>query len=202
MKRIVKIIIALVIAICVSTSINVWRADAKVKRIVLKVGDSKKVSVLKKNKKYSFSKKAIIKINKKGKIVALKKGKTKIYYQEKMLCNVIVKNSYFAGDFSKADKLIVRNLQNGETGEFSKSEIDRLQNKVNKNKYYRAIETERERRKKGGYQYSFSFYDKKGKMILQLAVGNKEMKYYSNPEENRDCTYYRSAKKIDFNYSF
>lgn len=77
---------------------------------------------MKKNKKYSFSKKAIIKINKKGKIVALKKGKTKIYYQGKMLCNVIVKNSYFVGDFSKADKLIVRNLQNGETGEFSKSE--------------------------------------------------------------------------------
>ena len=193
MKKTAKYLFAITIIICVS--LNVCHVNAKSKRITLRVGDAKKVSFLKVNRKYSLSNKAVAKINKKGKIVALKKGKTKIYYKNKKVCDVIVKNSYFVGDFSNADKMVVTNLNNGETKEFEKKDIIVLQNKVNQNKYYRVAKDSK--KKKGGFDYSFSFYDKNGKMLFKFALGNKQMKYYSSPEETSKCVNYFSKNVID-----
>lgn len=193
MKKTAKYLLIVAIVIC--ASLNVCHVNAKSKKITMQVGDTKKVSFLKANRKYKCSNKLVAKITSKGKLVALKKGKTKIYYKNKKVCDVTVKNSYFVGDFTNVEKMVVTNLKNGETKEFNKNDITLFQKKINQNKYYRVAKDNK--KKKGGFDYSFSFYDKNGKMLFELALGNKKMKYYASPEETSDYVSYSSKKVID-----
>lgn len=193
MKKTAKYL--LTVAIMIFVSLNVRHVDAKSKSITLYVGDKKQVSFLKANRKYKCSNKSVAKITAKGKIVALKKGKMKIYYKDKKVCNVTVKDSYFFGDFTNAEKLVVTNLKKGETKEFKKNDIVLLQKKINQNRFYRVSKDKK--KKKGGFDYSFSFYDKNEKMIFKIVFGKKKMKYYPFPEETYDFVSYSSKKEID-----
>ena len=121
MNKMIKQLLAVTIIICVG--MNTVHVEAKSKKVIMQVGDTKKVSCLKANKKYIFSKKKIVKINKKGKIVALKKGKTKIYCGNKKICDVTVKNAYFVCDLKQANKVVVTNLNHGNTFELEKDDI-------------------------------------------------------------------------------
>ena len=193
MKKIPKSLLTVAIIICVS--LNVCQVDAKSKKITLWVGDTKQVSFLKANRKYKCSNKSVAKINSKGKIVALKKGKTRIYCKDKKVCDVTVKNSYFVGDFTNVEKMVIVNLKSGETKEFGKKDIALLQQKMNENKFYRIAKNVK--KKKGGFDYSILFYDKNEKELFKIALGKKKMKYYPSPEQTYDFVSYSSKIAID-----
>ena len=89
-KNIVKIIaLLLVFSVFASGTPNVQaakKAKVSTKKLTIKTGSSKKISVLNKKKgaKYTFkaSKKKIVSISKKGVVKALKKGTVKITVKE------------------------------------------------------------------------------------------------------------------------
>lgn len=168
---------------------------AQGKKVDLKVGKTKQLNITRKGKiKWKSKNSNIVKVSNKGKIRGIKKGKTKIIAmcgKRKKVFLVNVKNSYYKANFKNAKKLVVRNLNNGQTKEFSADDILILQNKLNKNKFYR--KTAKGKLSVGDVNYMFSLYDNKENLLCSISVGKKKM-FVNKGEKSKE---YISKKTLN-----
>ena len=164
-------------------------------KIDLKVGKTKQLNVSMKGKiKWKSKNSNIVKVSNKGKIRGIKKGKTKIIAmcgKQKKVFIVNVKNSYYKANFKGAKKLVVRNLNNGQTKEFSADDILILQNNLNKNKFYR--KTTKDKLSVGNLNYMFLLYDRKENLLCSISLGKKKMVVNKGNESKK----YISKKALD-----
>lgn len=134
-----KKIMSFSILLAVIFSISTIPVQAKTKQVTLYVG--KTVSLEEKGDvKWSSEDSTIAKVSQRGKVTAVKKGTVNIMAlngNEKQVYKIIVKNAYYKADFSKAKKMIKRNLTNGKAKKLAQSDIKALQKKINKCNFYK-----------------------------------------------------------------
>lgn len=192
-KRIISIWAILLSVFVISTT----PTYAQSKKINLSVGKSKQLNVSMKKVKWKSNNSKIAKVSKNGKIKGIKKGKTKIIAmsgKQKKVFVVKVKNSYYKANFKNVKKMMVRNLNNGQTKEFFGNDILLLQSKLNKNNFYRKIS--KDKLATGDFDYMFSLYDKNDKLLCSISFGEKIMKI----TKGKSVKKYISKKTLDISH--
>lgn len=192
-----KKIIGFAVLVMFVLGISSMPAQAKTKQVTLYVGDTVRLQE-KGDVKWSSEDSMIAKVSKKGKVTAIKEGRVNIVAQKgerKNTYKIVVKNSYYKADFKKAKKIIVRNLTNGKARKLTRNDKKMLQKRVNQCNFYKKMKDKKESAS-GDRSYSFSFYDEKGKLFLQLSFGKKAMTVQKYTKKNTYISEYVSEQEI------
>ncbi|MCR5797251.1 MAG: Ig-like domain-containing protein [Eubacterium sp.] len=152
-------------------------ALARDKKVVIKVGKTKKLHAFKNAKvKWKSRNPQIVSVSRKGQIKAKKKGTARVVAKIKNKERVFivkVSNSYYKADYKMASRMVVRNLSNGKTKEFVGNDIQVFQDRINQCKFYRYYPSKKAA--VGSLCYMFSLYDQNDKLVASISVGNKQI---------------------------
>lgn len=198
MKKIITLVLAIaLVGSSVSGSVSVQAAS--VEKISVKVGDTKKLKVWKKNNTYKVSGKKYVSVTNAGKVKALKTGTAVVtvkHGKRQKKFKITIKPVYLSVDYNKITKATVYNLNTGENVDLDGMNIQVIKDILQKKNLVRDLTVAPKKPKSGSGKYGIHLYNAAGKELYNIAIYSNyvKMNQYS-PAYKGDV--YKPKKALD-----
>lgn len=192
MKRLMGVLLTFVLVVS-SVWVSMPVKAASVKKLSMKVGDTKKLNVWKNNNTYKVSGKKYVKVTKSGKVKAMKKGTATVtvkHGKKMKKFKITVKDVYLSVDFTKITRAQVYNLQSGKNVELDKDHLYIVKNVLQEKNLVKDLSLKNLKKPVGGGKYGIHLYNAEGKELYNIAIYTDYVSVFQG-----DC--YRMKKPLD-----
>lgn len=192
MKRLICFAMAAALALT-GVCVSVPAQAASVKKISMKTGDTKKLSVFKGKNTFKVSKNCV-KVSKTGKVTAMKGGTATVTVKKgkkQKKYKITVKDVCLSIDYSKVSRATVIDLTYGTKVDLDAEHLQVVKDALQEKNLVKDLILTGTKKKSGSGKYGIHLYDAAGKELYNITISLGYVSVYGG-----DC--YRMKKVIDF----